>query len=276
MNQLNVVHEQEVLGQSFKVYGNKNKPLFLAKEVAEWIDNKNVSQMLNVVDDEEKALYTMYRVDGSSHKQWFLTEHGLYEVLMQSRKDIARPFKQKVKNILTQIRDTGGYIPTTQEDDDQMIMAKALLITQKTIEKKDQKIEQQQQAITAQNSYIAMIEPKAQNYEKFLNENGELPLKYAHEVIGETCTRNMLYRVLREHKVLLEAKEGYDRSGKYVKIPRNSPNSHLIANGMFVLCYTKATYKYDYKGKDVRAKEWHLSEAGIEHLKTFWDKYGNK
>lgn len=65
--------------------------------------------MLNVVDEEEKALYTMYRVDGSTHKQWFLTEDGLYEVLMQSRKPIAKSFKKEVKKILKEIRKTGKY-----------------------------------------------------------------------------------------------------------------------------------------------------------------------
>ena len=45
----------------------------------------------------------MYRVDGSTHKQWFLTEDGLYEVLMQSRKPIARQFKKEVKKTLLTI-----------------------------------------------------------------------------------------------------------------------------------------------------------------------------
>ena len=53
----------------------------------------------------------MYRVDGSTHKQWFLTEDGLYEVLMQSRKPIAKQFKKEVKQILKQIRRTGDYVP---------------------------------------------------------------------------------------------------------------------------------------------------------------------
>ncbi|TDM03156.1 hypothetical protein ERX37_03460 [Macrococcus hajekii] len=79
--------------------------MFLAKDVAEWIENSNVSQMLNVIDEDEKALYTMYRVDGSTYKQWFLTEDGLYEVLMQSRKPIAKQFKKEVKTILK-----GGYL----------------------------------------------------------------------------------------------------------------------------------------------------------------------
>lgn len=60
MNNLQVINQQEILGRDFKIYGTLENPLFLAKDVAEVIENKNVSQMLNVVDEDEKALYTMY------------------------------------------------------------------------------------------------------------------------------------------------------------------------------------------------------------------------
>ena len=41
---------------------------------------------------------------------WFLTEDGLYEVLMQSRKPIAREFKKQVKKKLKEIRRRGIYV----------------------------------------------------------------------------------------------------------------------------------------------------------------------
>lgn len=142
MEKLQIVEQREVLGKEFKIYGDFENPLFLAKDVAEWIENSNVSQMLNVVDETEKALYTMYRVDGSTNKQWFLTEDGLYEVLMQSRKPIAKAFKKEVKIILKEIRKNGGYIATSEKDSDEEIMAKALLVAQKTIKRKNEKIKE--------------------------------------------------------------------------------------------------------------------------------------
>lgn len=108
-NNLTVIYNQEVLGKEFNIYGSYEEPLFLAKDVAEWIENKNVSQMLNVVDDDEKVIYNVYTL-GGVQKAWFLTEDGLYEVLMQSRKPIAKAFKKEVKQILKTIRKTGCYI----------------------------------------------------------------------------------------------------------------------------------------------------------------------
>jgi len=134
--QVKVIAEREVLGKPFRVYGDAENPLFLAKDVAAWIDNPNTSQMLRVVDDDEKLMYTLY-ISGQNRDAWFLTENGLYEVLMQSRKPIAKEFKRQVKAILKQIRCTGGYIPMEEDEPDILILSKALLIAQKSIERKD-------------------------------------------------------------------------------------------------------------------------------------------
>lgn len=108
MNELSVIRETNVLGNSFNVYGTPDEPLFLAKDVAEWIDHSNITHMMNVVDDEEKLTYTIVN-SGQNREMWFLTEDGLYEVLMQSRKPIAKTFKKEVKKILKDIRKHGVH-----------------------------------------------------------------------------------------------------------------------------------------------------------------------
>ena len=113
MNNLQVIREQEVLGKEFKIYGTVENPLFLAKDVATWIKHSDVSMMLKKIDEDEKLIQTLF-VSGQNRQMWFLTEDGLYEVLMQSRQPIAKDFKKEVKKILKQIRQTGGYIPVKQ------------------------------------------------------------------------------------------------------------------------------------------------------------------
>ena len=67
--------------------------------------------MLANVDEDEKTTRKIIP-NGSNYKTeaWFLTEDGLYEVLMQSRKPKAKEFKKEVKKILKSIRKTGGYV----------------------------------------------------------------------------------------------------------------------------------------------------------------------
>ena len=144
-----VIYNTEILGKEFKVYGTEENPLFLAKDVANWIDyNKtkqgyyDVSAMLRTVEEDEKQKIRTTLNNPSGSDMWFLTEDGVYEVLMQSRKPIAKAFKKEVKAILKQIRKTGGYIPVTEQDDEVTIMSKALQIMQKTLMKKDDLIAQ--------------------------------------------------------------------------------------------------------------------------------------
>lgn len=90
MKELKVFKQQEVLSKEFKIYGDIENPLFLAKDVAEWIDysESNVSKMLKKVDEEEKTVRTISTSGNYKTRVYFLTEDGLYEVLMQSRKPI--------------------------------------------------------------------------------------------------------------------------------------------------------------------------------------------
>ena len=112
MNELEVVSTKEILGRSFTVYGTVGEPLFLAKDVAEMIDyakradgSFNVSVMLKSIDEDEKVkLHTTVNNLNGGSDTWFLTENGLYEVLFQSRKPIAKEFKAKVKELLHDLR----------------------------------------------------------------------------------------------------------------------------------------------------------------------------
>lgn len=112
-----VIAEQKVLGKEFNIYGTIEEPLFLAKDVAEWIDyaktgngDFDVSKMIKSVDDDEKFTTNIVRSDGRAHMQSFLTENGLYEVLMLSRKPIAKKFKKEVKRILHDLRVNGTVV----------------------------------------------------------------------------------------------------------------------------------------------------------------------
>ena len=103
MNDLKIIEQREVLGKEFKIYGDFENPLFLAKDVANCIEHSDISTMMRTVDDNEKLIQTLF-VSGQNREMWFLTEDGLYEVLMQSRKPIAKEFKREVKQILKSVR----------------------------------------------------------------------------------------------------------------------------------------------------------------------------
>ncbi len=112
---LTVIQETVILGKRIQMYGSIENSLFLAKDVAEWIDYSKsngkykVSQMVKTIDDDEKGIYNVATLRGVQ-KCIFLTEDGLYEVCMQSRKPIAKQMKKEIKKYLKSIRLTGAAI----------------------------------------------------------------------------------------------------------------------------------------------------------------------
>ena len=100
---LQVIDKRNILDHEVTTYGDLENPLFLAKDVANWIEHSDVSKMMKSVDEDEKVK-NIVRTLGGNQEMWFLTEDGLYEVLMQSRKPIAKQFKKKVKKLLKDLR----------------------------------------------------------------------------------------------------------------------------------------------------------------------------
>lgn len=131
---ITVIDSEVICNQQVNVYGTRENPLFLAKDVANWLGHSNPSRMLSKIDDDEKItifanlelqkwiLTNSYNPSESStytgSKYLFLTEFGVYEVLMQSRLPKAKEFKKGVKEILKRIRLTGKYEADTHSDDD--------------------------------------------------------------------------------------------------------------------------------------------------------------
>nr|WP_302170114.1 ORF6C domain-containing protein [uncultured Romboutsia sp.] len=101
--ELQVIDKRNILDHEVTTYGDLENPLFLAKDVASWIEHSDVSKMMKSVDEDEKVK-NIVRTLGGNQEMWFLTEDGLYEVLMQSRKPIAKQFKKKVKKLLKDLR----------------------------------------------------------------------------------------------------------------------------------------------------------------------------
>lgn len=98
--QVQLLQTTKLLGQTFTVYGTPSEPLFKAKDVALMLGLSNQREFVNRVDDEERCKLNLPR----QGETWFLTEYGLYEVLMQSRKPIAKEFKRGIKTLLRTLR----------------------------------------------------------------------------------------------------------------------------------------------------------------------------
>lgn len=148
MNEIMILNKTQVLGKEFTIYGTMEEPLFLAKDIAKWIEHSDPSTMVRNVDEDEKLIQTMF-VSGQNREVMLLTENGLYEVLMQSRKPIAKEFKSRIKRILKEMR-LGKKVIVNKEDfnltflqgmlDSQKMLVEAHNKTQLKIEELETKV----------------------------------------------------------------------------------------------------------------------------------------
>ena len=215
-NPIQVLKQTELLGHQFTVYGTAENPLFLAKEVGEVLEysESNSSKLTNLVDDDEKVR-NIVTTPGGNQEVWMLTEDGLYEVLMQSRKPIAKQFKKGVKQILHEVRTTGGYISTKQDDTPEEIMARALTIAQATLAKREERLkqleaetEQQQATIELQEKEIKQAAPKVNYYDTHLQSVNTLTSTQVAKQIGMVAEKL--------HKKLNEAGIIFYQSGQWL------------------------------------------------------------
>lgn len=188
---LAVVKSETILGQEFAIYGDFENPLFLAKDVAKWIEHSNLTMMINSVDEDEKVVSRTKDCLGRENSATFLTENGLYEVLMLSRKPVAKQFKKEVKRILHEIRTTGGYtVPKTFGE------ALQLAANQQTL-------------IEKQKAEIAEMKPMVDGYQTFLASHNSFTMQKASAMLKDSngvspYGRNNLIKRLKGENIFLD------------------------------------------------------------------------
>lgn len=218
--ELQIINEQEVLGKHFTVYGTADEPLFLAKDVAEWIEHSKSSIMIDTVDEDEKLRETIF-TSGQNREVWFLTENGLYEVLMQSRKPLAKEFKKKVKEILKSIRKHGLYAIDDLLDNPDM----AIAALQKLKEERQLRL-QVQEEIAQKNQIIQELQPKATYYDLILQSESLVAISVIAKDYGMSARK--LNDLLHELKVQFKQGSTWLLYQKYASKGYTQSKTHTI------------------------------------------------
>lgn len=176
----NSIQRFDFKGAALRTLTDENgEPWFVAKDVCDILEISNPSDALKRLDDDERSRFNLGR-QGETN---IVNEAGLYVLVLGSRKPEAHEFKRWVTHeVLPQIRRTGGYIPTSDDDDDMTILAKAVMIGQRTME-------EQKRRIAAQESHIKELEPKAKALDDFTNVPDALLVRDAAKLLSNSGTR---------------------------------------------------------------------------------------
>lgn len=224
MNKIVVVHEQQVLNKTFTIYGDKENPKFLAKDVANLIGHTDPSKMVRSVDEDEKVK-NIVPTPGGPQEMQLLTEDGLYEVLMQSRKPIARQFKKEVKHILKNIRKHGGHL-TNKTIEQALLDPDVLIQLANNIKSEQQKRYAAEQAVIDANQIIEAQKPKVLFADSVSASEDTITIGQLAKLIsqnGVKIGRTRMFQWLRENKYLIDS-----RGDDY-----NVPTQYTMERGWF-------------------------------------------
>ena len=151
MNMVSIYRYTE--NKPVRTLNQNGEPWFVLKDVCEVLemDTSKLKQVADRLDADEKARYQI-PTPGGVQESWIISESGLYNVILRSDKPEAKPFRKWVTAVvLPSIRKNGGYIAGQEELSPQELMAKALLVAQKTLTDRDARIKE----LTAQNQIMS-------------------------------------------------------------------------------------------------------------------------
>lgn len=119
--------------------GEDGQPWFVAADVCAALDIANPSQAVAALDEDERAMFNIGRAGDAN----FVSEPGLYSLIMRSRKPQAHAFKRWVTHeVLPAIRQTGGYMVARADESPEETLARAVIIAQQTIERQKTQLEE--------------------------------------------------------------------------------------------------------------------------------------
>ena len=170
------IKENQIETFSNKVFGEirairkDGQPWFIGKDVAEKLGYSNTRDALKVhVDVEDKANVVIH--DGSQNRKMIgINESGLYSLVLNSKLPGAKEFKRWVTSeVLPTIRQTGGYIPHNEGMSDEEIMARALQVANRMIEKKNQQLKLVEEENIKLAGIIESQKPKLEYLDEILS-----------------------------------------------------------------------------------------------------------
>lgn len=192
VNMMEVLTHTIICGKEFDVYGTAENPLFKAADIAEMIEHSNTSKMIKDAElDETECVSATLGTLTNSYTALMLTEDGLYEVLMQSRKPIAKQFKKGVKKLLKDIR---------LQDRQPMTMLEALKMALAAEEKRLALEARVGELVDTVNEF----RPKVDNYNQFLSIDDSITVSCVAKKFGLSATK--LNRILKEEGVQYKPK----------------------------------------------------------------------
>lgn len=176
------------------------QPWFVGKDVAKALGYSNVRDAISRhVDPEDKGV-VKHDTPGGTQKMTIINESGLYSLVLSSKLPGAKQFKRWVTSeVLPSIRKSGGYINGQETMSPEELMAKALMVAEKTLAEREKRIS----SLTVENQ---ILQPKADYFDQLVDRNLLTSLRDTAKELG--IKEKKFIGFLVEKKYLYRDKKG--------------------------------------------------------------------
>lgn len=233
------IFENAQFGQIRTSVTESGEPLFCLADLCKAINVTNHRNVAKRIDQEGVRRMDIL-TQGGNQQVLFVTEPGMYEVLLRSDSEKAKPFRKWVcGEVLPSIRKSGGYMVAKVDETPEQIMARALMLAKETIDRQQAalaKAESKNYVLQCQNDALTSMNEGQQRTIKFL-QPGAIFAKAVetseHSILvgelariikqnGVEIGQNRLFAWLREKGYLCKKGEMY-----------NQPTQKALQLGLF-------------------------------------------
>ena len=208
-------------GKPLTIIERDGEPWFSAAEVGEILELKGTNaEITKGLDEDEKGMISSHTL-GGNQRTIYVSESGLYSLVLKSRKPEAKKFKKWVTSeVLPSIRKTGSY--STRPAPPAPVLPTAIEIAQWFIE-----------AETGRQAAVAKVQeltPKAEALDRIAGTDGLHNLTIAGKLLGYDVL-SVFVQALLDKGILYRAKRDGHLVATQEYIKRGWLQSKLVTYG---------------------------------------------
>jgi len=232
MNDLQIFENSEF--GKIRTITKDNEPMFCLADVCKALELTNSRSVADRLEDDERCKLDLPR----QGETWFVTESGLYAVILRSDKPNAKKFRKWVTGeVLPSIRKNGGYNANQENLTPEQIVANALVVAQNIITQKDKQIEE----MTPKANYFdALVDKKLNtNIRDTAKELGVGEKAFVSFLIE----KGYVFRQGKHRKLRPYAKYAESGNGLFVLKDKHNEQNGWTGQQMYVTPKGKETFR---------------------------------
>lgn len=186
-------YSNDALGVTVRtIINDSGDPWFVAKDLCDALEIRT-DTVRSILDDDDVAETNPNTIGvAGGRNPLIVSEPGLYALVMKSRKPEAKAFQRWVTHeVLPSIRRRGGYMVAAADETPEETMARALLIANDALKKKDAR--------------IAELEPKGKVFDACLDGDRWYTFTDASHLLRQTngeITRTKLFDLAIKDRII--------------------------------------------------------------------------